>query len=227
MFFQIVPRIPRAAPNGKRVCLKAGCRSLCSMPPHSEWRASGRTRTHQLTNSHENIPAFHSSPPAAIMIMNRPLALLDPQKCASTTMATDALELQQSKKRRSSVPAYKKCSDGPYHHESLKSHSDSLFTVMFRTLPHSENSSSALPFPTIRWEDDEDDCDCMISDSDHPNDSLKEGGVNANITPPSGILLGNKRKYHCLRRSLACLDHLSAMDQSVASSSSSSPRLVS
>ena len=143
----------------------------------------------------------------SVKMTQPPLLIEQPRK------ATDALE-RLSKKRRLSRKST------PPQHCGLsrpRSHHDSLFAMMFSTLPPPTDSddSCSLPFPVIRWEDDDDEYDCSSSSS---SDSLRDDDFVKLLAmtyycpnPNSAGTQSSTKRKRCLRRCLTCLDHLSTL----------------
>jgi len=133
------------------------------------------------------------------------------------TMATEALERQQTKKRveaavelrprthRAKPTAFRKNLDKNQTASlvSMLTYGNSMHSALTAIDRESNNNLLALPFPIIRWEDDDAD--------DEEMGFMKK---TESVLQEQSKIKYQKRK-RCLRRSLACSDHLSllAMDQ--------------
>lgn len=129
-------------------------------------------------------------------------------------MATEALEHQQAKTRAKAAmvhrpkPTLRKNPDKNRAASVVSmmltsAFGDSIHSALTTIDRESNNNPLALPFPVIRWEDDyADDEDMALIKKEES--LLKEQ-----------IKITYRKKRHCLRRSLACREHLSllALDQ--------------
>jgi len=143
---------------------------------------------------------------------------------SSTTMATDALKRLQTKARpksdgqRSKGGNYK-VPTPPRENFKTQQTESSLFAMlnyksaMYHALSCIEaqelKNSPSLPFPVIQWDEDDssDDYEDLIDEESSVVPRINKGS----LFPISTHKHGNERK-HCLRRSLACWDHLSLLD---------------